>query len=145
MNKFVFITQGIKKMSSSEPQTIIIDGDEEIQLDSNGIEIRSDEEEPTQSDIDFIAPDDEVEAEVLLSQTVCEQFEGDIHNEVNDLGEVPPLPTRRLTRQSTVSAYCADCADCDYEDSEDEDYTPEEEDSGDDGDEDDFLSDDDEV
>ena len=122
-----------------EPREVILMDDEEIVLDSDGMEVRSDEEEPTQSDLDFIAPDDEVEAEVLLSQTVAEEMDCSVQNELADLDA--PLPMPRLTRQSTVCAYSLtlDGPDGDGEDEEDEDYAP---DSGGDGD-DDFSDDED--
>ena len=113
-----------------EPRVIIIDGDEAIELDSDGMEVRSDEEEPTPSDIEFIAPDEEVEAEILLSETVCEELDAG-----PDLVELPPHRPR-LCRQCTTTAYARDIDGPD----DDDDYEP---DSGDDGDYDEYFSDED--
>ena len=98
---------------------IIIVGDEEIELDADGMEVRSDEEEPTASDIEFIAPDDEVEAEVLLSETVSsetvsEELDAGPENNL----DVPPM---RLSRQATSAV--TDEVEDDGE--EDDDYEPE--------------------
>lgn len=122
------------KMDTTEEkkrEVIIIDGDEVIELDENGMEVRSDEEEPTQSDLDFIAPDDEVEAEVLLSQTVCEEIDADLENDVDDIDDIPLAPLGRITRQASIMPYGVGSVDDDMED--DEDYVP---DSGDEADDD---------
>ena len=125
---------------ADNPDVIIID-DEIIELDENGIEVRSEEEDPTQSDLDFIAADDEVEIEEMVAETVCEEMDDSLENEVIDLGEPVAVPPTRLTRQRSsgmkVDEYGVDDEDCPVEE-EDEDYVP-----GDSGDEGDYDDDDD--
>lgn len=108
--------------SSTPPRRIVIEDDEVIELDSDGIEVRSEDEEPTQSDLDFIASDDEVEAELLITQTMGQELDDAIDNL-----ETAPQSVG-LQRQASIAArglMRISAGDIEKEDDEDdEDYIP---------------------
>jgi hypothetical protein len=65
------------------------------------IEPRSDEEQPTQEDIDFIAPDEEVEVEVEIAFEINEQMENS--ELLEELG--PIVDTKRQRVPPTTNIY----------------------------------------
>lgn len=114
-------------MADPTVTTIINEDGEEIRVGADGMEVWSEDEEPTQSDLDFIANEDEPP----VTPGVEDLLETVINEEVG-----PPitmqLPPRRMTRQVS-STY--DDIDIDGGDEEDSDYVPEETDDEYDADE----------
>jgi len=78
-------------------KTIRNEENELIVLDDQGMEVRSDEEDPTESDIEFIATEEEVEADILLSDTM-----GSYDQEEDTVLTTSRL---RLRRQSSQTIY----------------------------------------